>query len=72
MGKEAELIGMLRDNGMTIACAESLTGGLVSGTLVSVPGASYTFMEGFVTYDIGAKHRTLGISKDILDKECAI
>ena len=54
MGKEAELIGMLRDNGMTIACAESLTGGLVSGTLVSVPGASYAFMEGFVTYDIGA------------------
>ena len=72
MGKEAKLIGMLRDNGMTIACAESLTGGLVSGTLVSVPGASYAFMEGFVTYDIGAKHRTLGISKYILDKEGAI
>lgn len=72
MGKEAELIEILRSKGMTIAAAESLTGGLVSALLVGVPGASNAFMEGFITYDINAKHRTLGIAQEILDREGAI
>ena len=72
MGKEAELIDILRRHGLKIAAAESLTGGMVSAALVSVPGASNAFMEGFITYDIGAKERTLGIDRKVLDKEGAI
>lgn len=72
MGKEAELIKLLRADSLTVSTAESLTGGLTAATLVNVPGASYAFMEGFVTYDIRAKHRTLGIPQDILDEEGAI
>ncbi len=72
MEKEAELIGLLRENGLKIATAESLTGGLVSATLVGIPGASNAFLEGFVTYDTAAKERTLKIDKAVLQKEGAI
>ena len=72
MGREHELISSLREHGLKISSAESLTGGMVAATIVSVPGASNAFMEGFVTYDIGAKQRTLGISEDVLDKEGAV
>ena len=72
MEKEKKLIDLLRSRGMTIASAESLTGGLVAAALVSVPGASNAFMEGFVTYDIAAKHRTLGVPEDILEEYGAI
>lgn len=72
MDNAVQLIKLLRDNNMTISSAESLTGGMVSSALVSVPGASYAFMEGFVTYDIHAKERTLGIDKRVLDEESAI
>lgn len=72
MEKQTELIKLLREHHMTVSTAESLTGGLISAKLVSVPGASYAFMEGFITYDTGAKHRTLGIPQEILDEKGAI
>ena len=72
MGKEAELIGLLRKHGLKIATAESLTGGLAAAALISVPGASNAFLEGFVTYDIAAKERTLKIDRKVLIREGAI
>ena len=72
MGKEAELIGLLRKHGLKIATAESLTGGLAAAALISVPGASNAFLEGFETYDIAAKERTLKIDRKVLIREGAI
>lgn len=61
-----------------IAVAESCTGGLLSGRIINSAGASECFMQGFVTYSNEAKHETLCIDSDILEKygavseECAI
>ena len=47
---EEEVAGLLQQKRLTIATAESCTGGLVAARLVSVPGVSEVFMEGLVTY----------------------
>lgn len=72
MEKAQELVRLLIDKNWYLACAESLTGGMLSSTIVDVPGASNTFIEGFVTYSIGAKEETLGIDYYILDRYGAV
>jgi nicotinamide-nucleotide amidase len=70
----AELVEMARKvvdanraAGLTIAVAESCTGGLVSGALTEVPGSSDVFEAAFVTYSDEAKIALLGISRDVLE-----
>lgn len=68
---------MLTDENMTLAVAESCTGGLVTSQFVDIPGCSNFFMEGCVTYSNKAKMNRLGVSKRTLDtfgavsEECA-
>jgi nicotinamide-nucleotide amidase len=52
---------------LTLATAESCTGGLLASLLTDVPGCSHAFDRGFVTYTVEAKHDLLGIPEDILD-----
>lgn len=61
--KTAEL---LLEKNITIAAAESLTGGLVASRLISYPGISNVFKEGFVTYSNEAKMNTLHVNRDTL------
>ncbi len=61
--KAAEL---LLEKNITIAVAESLTGGLVASRLISYPGISRVFKEGFVTYSNESKMNTLHVSRDTL------
>ena len=67
-----------KGKGLKIATAESCTGGLLSGTIVDVSGASDCFDEGFVTYSNEAKMRAIGVSLQTLkefgavSKECAM
>lgn len=69
----AERVGeMLRGRGETLATAESATGGLVSATIVDVPGASEYFDRGFVTYAYDAKAGTLGVDRELLDEHGAV
>jgi len=62
----AELISTLRDRGLTMAVAESLTGGLLVAELIAVPGASAVVRGGVVAYDTAIKHSVLGVDVDLL------
>ena len=62
----AAVVNALRAAGQTVACAESLTGGMLASKLVDVPGASSVLGEAYVTYSNEAKMRLLGVSKDTL------
>jgi nicotinamide-nucleotide amidase len=69
---EGVIIKLLTEKGLTVACAESCTGGMVSARLTGVPGASAALLEGAVTYSNGAKINRLGVSGDTLDKHGAV
>lgn len=51
------------DSGLTIAIAESCTGGLLSGTIAADPGVSSAFDRGFVVYSPDAKCDLLGLDR---------
>lgn len=56
----------LRDRGLTLAVAESCTGGLVGALLTSVPGSSDYLLLDAVTYANSAKTRVLGVTPECL------
>ena len=58
----------LIESGLTVATAESCTGGLVAAQLTEVPGISAVFREGFVTYSNEAKERTLGVPREVIER----
>nr|WP_218853306.1 nicotinamide-nucleotide amidohydrolase family protein [Microbacterium immunditiarum] len=58
--------------GWSLAVAESLTGGLVLATLVSVPGASAVLRGGVVAYATDLKHSLLGVDADLLASSGAV
>jgi len=62
----------LRERGLTIAVAESLTGGMVAAELVSVPGASTVFVGGVIAYATRLKAELLGVDPELLAREGAI
>lgn len=57
----SQLVALLKEKGLKITGAESLTGGLFQATLCSVAGASEVFDGGFVTYAASAKEQLLGV-----------
>jgi len=62
----AEVIHSLAARGLTIAVAESLTGGLVVADLVAIPGASAVVRGGVVAYATELKHELLGVDAALL------
>jgi nicotinamide-nucleotide amidase len=58
---ESVVAGLLEHRGLTLAVAESLTGGMVASRLVAVPGASRWFRGGVVAYDSAVKYELLGV-----------
>ncbi len=61
-----DVIAALKVNGLTIATAESCTGGLVAGALTSVSGSSEVVYGGFVTYANEAKIAMVGVPYALL------
>lgn len=57
----AETIAALKAAGMTVATAESCTGGLIAGALTSISGSSEVVYGGFVTYANEAKIGMIGV-----------
>ena len=62
----AALLDLCRAKALTIAAAESCTGGLLAATLTDVPGSSAVFDRGFVTYSNAAKTAVLGVPVELL------
>ena len=69
---EESVVDMLRDQELTLALAESCTGGAIAARIVNVPGASQVFTHGFVTYSNRAKRKCLGVKKSTLKTEGAV
>ena len=67
-----EVVARLVERGLTIAVAESLTGGQLVASLVDVPGASATVVGGVVAYNTAIKHSVLGVSADLLAAQGAV
>lgn len=63
---------MLVNNGITIATAESCTGGLVAAKLINYPGISSSMLEGAVTYSNEAKINRLGVNPKTLESFGAV
>ena len=57
---------------LTIATAESCTGGLVAALLTAMPGSSAVFERGFVTYSNEAKTDSLGIPAEFIERYGAV
>ena len=68
----AKLGALLQKKNMFFTSAESCTGGLLSQSIVSVPGSSGWFSCSFVTYSNISKHKILGVSKDSLKRFGAV
>lgn len=61
-----------RTSGVTLACAESCTGGLVASAVTAIPGASAVFAGGVVTYSDESKVEFIGVNPDTLAEHGAV
>ena len=67
-----ETVKALKQKGLTIATAESCTGGMVSAYITSVAGVSEVFEMGMTTYSCRIKCEALGVDNLILQRKGAI
>jgi len=65
---EKRVVALLKEAEMTLAAAESCTGGLLSKRITDVSGASAVFPGGAVTYAVESKTKLLGVDADLLRK----
>ena len=63
---------LLLENGLTIATAESCTGGLIGHLLTSIPGSSLYYLGGIIPYSNTIKTEILGVTEDTLAKFGAV
>jgi nicotinamide-nucleotide amidase len=69
---EALVLDACRERGLTLATAESSTGGLVAARLTSVPGSSDVFLGAVVAYANEVKARELGVPAEMLERHGAV
>jgi nicotinamide-nucleotide amidase len=67
-----ELLRLCEARRVTIATAESCTGGLLAALLTEVPGSSKSFERGFITYSNEAKSDLLGVSGELIRRQGAV
>jgi len=69
---EEAVIKKLEEKNLTVASAESCTGGLIAGKLIDFPGASKVFIDGVVSYSNESKVKRLGVKQETLEKFGAV
>ena len=68
----SRVIEIFREKGLSLALAESCTGGMIAETITNVAGASDIFYGSAVTYVNGAKEHILGVARETLEKHGAV
>jgi nicotinamide-nucleotide amidase len=66
------LLALMDTKGMSLATAESCTGGLIAAALTAIAGSSSVVMAGFVTYSNDAKQRMVGVRAESLAQYGAV
>jgi nicotinamide-nucleotide amidase len=69
---EEIVLGLCRERGLTLATAESCTGGMVAQRLTSVPGSSDVFLGAVVAYSDHVKEGELGVAEELLARHGAV
>ena len=69
---ETVVVRLLTERKLTLAVAESCTGGCLANRLTNVPGASAVFLCGLVTYSNEAKQKLLGVRPESLAQHGAV
>lgn len=72
LDEAAQLLTALQAKGLTIATAESCTGGLIAAALTAIPGSSASVLAGFVTYSNEAKTSMLGVPAEMIERHGAV
>ena len=72
MHNAKEVLQALRERGLTLATAESCTGGLLGSMLTAVPSSSDVYRGGVISYCNDLKHRLLGVPQELLDRVGAV
>ncbi|MEM7226578.1 MAG: CinA family protein [Pseudomonadota bacterium] len=72
LAQSSALLARYRKAGLTLATAESCTGGLIAGTLTEIAGSSDVVERGFVTYSNEAKIELLGVSPSLIERLGAV
>lgn len=71
-GLEKVVVDLLTERRLSLATAESCTGGLIANRITNVPGASAVFERGVITYSNEAKVQLLDVSRDSLTEFGAV
>ena len=66
------LLALMDDQGLTLATAESCTGGLIAAAMTAIAGSSSVVMAGFVTYSNDAKQKMVGVRAESLAQHGAV
>ncbi|KAB3536959.1 competence/damage-inducible protein A [Alkaliphilus pronyensis] len=69
---EEEVFKALLEKGLTLATAESCTGGLLASKLTSIPGISKVYEGGFITYSNNSKTRDLFVPSELISHQGAV
>ena len=72
LNQARDLLAQMDAKGMTLATAESCTGGLIAAALTAIAGSSSVVMAGFVTYANDAKQKMVGVQPETLTAKGAV
>ncbi|OGX25075.1 MAG: hypothetical protein A3J51_02210 [Omnitrophica WOR_2 bacterium RIFCSPHIGHO2_02_FULL_45_21] len=72
MLKEKKALEILSKRGLTLAIAESCTGGELANRITNIPGSSQVFLLGIIAYSNQAKNRLLKIPKSVIQAKGAV
>ena len=72
MTDPADILELCRSKGLTVATAESCTGGMVGAALTDIAGSSHVYERGVITYSNGAKMALLGVKAETLEAHGAV